>query len=684
MPNRLADARSPYLLQHKDNPVDWYPWGKEALDKAREENKPIFLSIGYAACHWCHVMEHESFENEAIAAQLNEHFVCIKVDREERPDIDQIYMNAVQMMTGQGGWPMSVFLTPDRKPFFAGTYWPPEPRAGMPGFPTVIEAVADAWENRQADAHKFANDITESLQEIAGGPSSAASSVPPVAAIDQACQRLIRVHDDQWGGFGQAPKFPHVSDLDLLLRFADRRDDAQALAAVRTTLDKMAAGGIYDHLGGGFARYSVDERWLVPHFEKMLYDNGGLARLYLNAFQLTGHRPYADVADQTLNYLVRDMTDSGGGLHSSEDADSEGEEGKFYVWSPDEIIQVLGQDRGRRFAQVYDVTAAGNFEGHSILNRPVPLEELAQQNGWDLDRVRRELAEDREKLRVHRDRRIHPGRDDKVLTSWNALAIEALAVGSGVLQKPEYAQAAERAASFLWDTMRSDDGRLLHAYRDGHAHLMAYLDDYAYTIEAFIALYEATGRARWIQRATALAEQMIEHYQDDEGGGFFYTADDGETLISRTKDWHDNSIPSSNGSAAAGLLRLGRLTGNEQWIGAGERTLLAGGEVIEKQYAAAAKLLLALDFYHHGNRQIVVSGPTDQSHAELLGVLYRRFLPHSTLGIVTGEPPQDGPLVKLLGGKQPQGGQPTLYVCQNYTCDAPQVGDEALAAAEQL
>lgn len=684
MPNKLANARSPYLLQHKDNPVDWYPWGKEALDKAKQENKPIFLSVGYAACHWCHVMEHESFENEAIAAKLNEHFVCIKVDREERPDIDQIYMNAVQMMTGQGGWPMNVFLTPDRKPFYAGTYWPPAPRAGMPGFPTVIDAVADAWNDRQADANKFADEITESLKEVASGPSSDATAVAAVATIDHACQRLIRVHDDKWGGFGQAPKFPHVSDIELLLRCHHRRPDAAAIAAVRTTLDKMASGGIYDHLGGGFARYSVDERWLVPHFEKMLYDNGGLASVYLHAYQLTGDANYATVADETLRYLVRDMTDAAGGIHSSEDADSEGEEGKFYVWSVDEIVSVLGEQRGRRFTQIYDVTAAGNFEGHNILNLPVPIATLAQDNGWDLPAVMKELAEDREKLRLHRDKRIHPGRDDKVLTSWNGLAIEALSLGSRVLGKPEYAAAAEQAASFVWDTMRGEDGRLLHAFRDGHAHLAAYLDDYAYTIEAFVALYEATGRARWIERATKLAEQMIEHFEDDQAGGFFYTADDAEALISRTKDWHDNSIPSSNGSAAAGLIRLGRLTDNEAFLTAGERTLLAGTEVIEKQAAAAAKLLLALDSWHHGNRQVVVSGPTAEANQALLDALYRKFLPHTTIAIVTGEAPDKGPLAKLIAGKNPQDGQATVYVCQNYTCDAPQSGPEALKTIEGL
>ncbi|SRR6056297_1380806 len=684
MPNKLADARSPYLLQHKDNPVNWYPWGKEALDKAKAENKPIFLSVGYAACHWCHVMEHESFENEAIAAKLNEHFINIKVDREERPDIDQIYMNAVQMLTGHGGWPMSVFLTPDRKPFYAGTYWPAEPRAGMPGFTAVIDAVSDAWENRQADANKFADEITESLQQIAAGPTSDADAVAPAAVIDQACERLVRVHDKQWGGFGDAPKFPHVSDIELLLRCHYRRPDKAVLAAVRTTLDRMAEGGIYDHLAGGFARYSVDAQWLVPHFEKMLYDNGGLAAVYLHAYQATGDVKYATVADQTLRYLVRDMTDAADGFHSSEDADSEGVEGKFYVWSLDEILKVLGDTRGKRFAKIYDVTPGGNFEGHNILHLSVPLATVAKNENWDLKTVEQELAEDREKLRLHRDQRVHPGRDDKVLTSWNALAIQALALGSRVLNQPEYADAAERAAQFIWTTMRDENSRLLHAFRNGHAHLLAFLDDYAYTIEAFIALYEATGRARWIERAGKLATQMIEYFEDDQAGGFFYTAKDAESLISRTKDWHDNSIPSSNGSAAAGLIALGRLTGNEAFLNAGQRTLLAGTEVIQTQAAAAAKLLLALDRWHHANQQVVVSAKTAEASQPLLQAFFSQYLPHTTLGIVTGEAMTDGPVAKLVAGKQPLHGQPTVYVCQDYTCDAPQSGDEALAAINAL
>lgn len=688
MPNQLAKSRSPYLLQHKDNPVDWHPWGKEALDKAKKENKPIFLSVGYAACHWCHVMEHESFENEATAAKLNKHFINIKVDREERPDIDQIYMNAVQIMTGHGGWPMSVFLTPDRKPFFAGTYWPPEAKAGMPAFGTVIDAVADAWENRQADAHKFADDITKSLQEIAAGPASTADSVAPLAAIDQACQRLIRIHDNTWGGFGEAPKFPHVTDLELLMRYYQRRQDPAALTVLRTTLDRMAAGGIYDHLGGGFARYSVDKKWLVPHFEKMLYDNGGLAKLYLHAYQLTAATEYAVVADQTLRYLARDLVDPAGGFHSSEDADSEGVEGKFYVWSLEEILEVLGETKGKRFAAVYDVSEEGNFEHQNILNLPVPLTDIAEQQNIPLATLESELAADREKLRIHRDARIHPGRDDKVLTSWNAMAIAAMALGSRVLppssdEQPsiDYAQVANAAAEFVWTKMRNEEGRLLHAFRAGEAHLIAYLDDYAYTIEAFVQLYETTGEAKWVERASILADQMLKHYEDSQAGGFFYTADDAETLISRTKDWHDNSIPSSNGSAAVALIQLGRLTANPRYLEAAEKTLLASSVVIEEQSAAAAKLLSALDNWHQAHQQLVLALPKEETGSErqaMLDALFLHYRPHSTIAILEKDPPDAGPLAALLGGKFPVDNKPTLYECQNHTCQAPQTGSVAL------
>ena len=678
MPNRLADARSPYLLQHKDNPVDWYPWGDEALQRAKKEDMPIFLSVGYAACHWCHVMEHESFENPEIAALLNENFVCIKVDREERPDIDQIYMNAVQMMTGSGGWPMSVFLTPDRRPFYAGTYWPPAARAGMPGFPQVVTAVADAWQNRRDEVTKFSGEITESLREIAGGPESDASAVPAPAILATAADRLVRVHDTTWGGFGQAPKFPHATDLELLLRQYHRTGDARLINVVTLTLDKMAAGGIYDHLAGGFARYSTDARWLVPHFEKMLYDNAGLARVYLLAFQVTGNERYARVADETLTYLVRDMMDSAGGFHSSEDADSEGEEGKFYVWSPEEIRKVLGDERGTRFAKIYDVTPRGNFEGHSILNLPHSVADVAEAEGWDRRQIEDQLAEDRERLRLHRETRVRPGRDDKVLTSWNGLAIEALAVASRVLQRPDYADAAQRAAEFVWNTMRSSDGRLLHAYRDGAAHLPAYLDDYAYTIEALVVLYEATGNVQWIERAQLLAGQMVEHFEDGDAGGFFYTADDAEPLITRLKDWHDNSIPSGSGSAAHALLRLGRLTNDQRWIEAGERTLIAGAAVIEQQSAAAARLLAAVDLWHHLDRQVVVAAPTTSEAQPLINAYFASYRPHTTWALVVGDAPNDGPLADLVAGKQPVDGRPTLYLCEHYTCEAPVSGEQAL------
>ena len=493
--NRLADSISPYLLQHKDNPVDWFPWGDEAFELARNTDKPIFLSVGYAACHWCHVMERESFENPEIAKLLNDDFVAIKVDREERRDIDQIYMNAVQVMTGRGGWPMSVFLNHQRQPFFAGTYWPPRQKFGMPGFTQVLDAIADAWKQRRNEVDQHAGQITEALQQLANGGSESPDSsmpdqsIPAQAIIDDALDHLMRVLDPREGGFGGAPKFPHATDLELLLRLGVTRGQSKWIDAAELTLDHMADGGIRDHIGGGFARYSVDAKWLVPHFEKMLYDNGLLGGVYLYAFQATGHPRHATVARQIFDYLCREMVDRDGGFHCSEDADSEGVEGKYYVWTPDEVRQVLDADRADRFCQIYDITESGNFEGNSIPNLPISIDQWAANLSLPIHALHEQLAEDRERLRVARESRIHPGRDDKVLTAWNSLAIKALAAGGAILDEPRYLEAAERAALFVLSKMRRDDGRLLHAFRGGHAHLDAYIDDYAYTVHAFIALF---------------------------------------------------------------------------------------------------------------------------------------------------------------------------------------------------
>ena len=595
MSNHLVSESSPYLLQHKDNPVEWYPWGSEALSRARDEEKPIFLSIGYSACHWCHVMEHESFEDAGIASKLNQRFISIKVDREERPDLDQIYMNAVQAMTGRGGWPMSVFLTPDMKPFYGGTYWPPTERMGMPGFGQILDAVHDAWENRREQALQQAEQITEHIASRA--PASDEGGKLSDRLLRSAATSLEQAFDSEFGGFGQAPKFPHPMDIQVLLRVWNRWPRKEILTMVELTLDRMASGGIHDHLAGGFARYSVDRQWLVPHFEKMLYDNALLASCYLDGYLATEREEYAQTVRSTLDYLLNDMRNEAGAIYSTEDADSEGVEGKFYVWTPAEIEAVLGADGAKTFCAVYDVTEAGNFEGDNILNLPKTLEQCAELLKRDVGELTAELAVNRKRLREVRNERIRPGLDDKVLVSWNALAIDALARAAGVLNEPRYQEAATQCATFLLDNMRRDDGRLLHTWRHGQAKLDAYLDDYATLANSLVSLYEATGNEKWSTWAVELAEMMLTHFADEENGGFFYTADDHEALISRNKDMIDSSVPSGNAMAATALLRIGRLVQRDEFVRASERTLQLGQGIMEQSPAAAGQMLLALDDY---------------------------------------------------------------------------------------
>lgn len=678
--NRLANSLSPYLLQHQHNPVDWYPWGEEAFEEARRSERIVFLSVGYAACHWCHVMERESFENEAIAAFLNRHFVSIKVDREERPDIDQVYMNAVQVMTGHGGWPMSVFLTADRRPFYAGTYWPPTPRGGMPSFPQVLEALVDAWDKRRSDIESHAGEITAALEQLARGGEAAAESIPGDDVVTAAADRLVSALDRRYGGFGSAPKFPHATDLDLLLRLGSATGNEETTHAAEFTLDRMAAGGIRDHIGGGFARYSVDDRWLVPHFEKMLYDNALLGEVYLRAYQVTGHRRHADVARETLDYICRDLRDPCGGFHCSEDADSEGVEGKFYVWTPAEVTEVLGAGRGERFCQIYDITDRGNFEGKSIPNLPEPITAWAEKQGISQSALRVELADDRERLRLARESRVRPGRDDKLLTSWNALAIRALATGAMVLDEPRYLEAAVGAATFIEQTMRADDGSVLHAYRDGTAHIGGFIDDYAYVVDAWVTLFEATGQARWLRRGCEIADAMIDRFYDGDVGGFFYTPGDGEPLITRNKDWHDGSLVSGNAAAAMGLLKLSRLCDRADFRDAAESTLRAGEEVLRRQAAACGGLLSALDRALHDREQLVCAVADAEQFGHIRPQLFRDYRPRTTISWVVGEAPESGPAVALNADKPAIDGRPTLYRCQDFTCEKP-ISGESLAEA---
>ncbi|TWU03790.1 thioredoxin domain-containing protein [Neorhodopirellula pilleata] len=679
MPNALSESISPYLLQHQNNPVDWVQWGPQAFATARERDVPVFLSVGYAACHWCHVMAHESFENDEVGRYLNEHFVCIKVDREERPDIDQIYMNAVQLMTGHGGWPMSVFLDHEGQPFYSGTYWPLHPRGGMPSFPQVLEALVDAWTNRRSDVGSHAVEITQALAQLAKGTGDVAADVPGPDRVGVSVENLLKSVDMTWGGFGSAPKFPHATDMDLMLRVGFRTGDSRLIEAVELTLDRMAAGGIRDHIGGGFARYSVDGRWLVPHFEKMLYDNGLLAEVYTRAFQVTGNRRHADVAIEILTYLQRDMIDcgagngNGGGIHCSEDADSEGVEGKFYVWTPDEVIAVLGEERGSRFCAIYDITERGNFEGSSIPNLPRTIESWADQASVDPAELHRQLVDDRETLRRHREARVKPGRDDKIVVAWNALAIRAFAIAGVVLGRSDFIETARRATEFILANMRDGDGNLLHVYRDGTSHLNAYVDDHALLADALIALYEATGQERWLTTSVELSESMVARFLDADEGGFYFTASDSDALITRNKDWHDGSMVSGNASAAMALLRLSRLT-NHDWTERVEQTLRCGETVIREQSRACSALIAVLDEYHHHRGEWVIavedSEPIDKIATKVLGPYH----PGTTVAWVTRET-SSALIVKdvLIAGKTSVDGRATLYRCHDYQCDAPEL-----------
>ncbi len=668
--NRLALETSPYLQQHARNPVDWYPWDEEALALAKKLDRPIFLSIGYSACHWCHVMEHESFEHAEIAALMNQWFINIKVDREERPDLDQIYMNAVMSLTGSGGWPMSVFLTPDLKPFYGGTYWPPTARYGRPGFRDILEGVHDAWATRREACVNQATELTDLVIQ-AGRPSPPADSLSE-ETLRRAQQSLIRSADSVHGGFGSAPKFPHPMDLRVLMRCAKRFGSEEALKVVRLTLDKMADGGIYDHLGGGFARYSTDARWLVPHFEKMLYDNAQLTTVYLEAFQLTGDERYATVARETLDYVLREMTSPTGGFYSTQDADSEGVEGKFFVWSHAEVLQHLDPDDAPIFCAVYDVTPPGNWEHSNILNRPQPLEKIAaafNKDVVDLDAI---LKRCRQKLFEVRSQRIAPGRDEKILVSWNGLMIAAMAQGTNVLGDRRYADAATAAARFIVDRMTTDGSRLMHVAKDDVARLNAYLDDYACLIDGLVELYQATFESWTIEAAVKYAERMIAQFADTEDGGFYYTSADHETLIARNKETHDNATPSGNSMAATALVRLGRLTGRNDLEDYGQQTLQMMSGTLSRMAMAAGQALVAFDFVVSPADELVFCAK--DAEIPTLATLHRYFIPNK-LVLFCRDDMADADLSEalqpLLSGKQAVNGLPTIYPCQQGACQTP-------------
>jgi uncharacterized protein YyaL (SSP411 family) len=667
--NRLIHETSPYLLQHAHNPVEWHPWGAEALEKARAENKPILLSIGYSACHWCHVMEHESFENEEIARLMNENFVNIKVDREERPDLDQIYMNAVQLMTGHGGWPMTVFLTPAGVPFYGGTYYPPVDRYNMPGFPRVLMGISNAYQEKQDDIAKTASEMLAELRRV--NPTRQSSEGLTLAALDNAYRGISRNYDATHGGFGGAPKFPASTNLEFLMHIHHRTGQVEALEMILQTSRKMAEGGLYDQLGGGFHRYSTDATWFVPHFEKMLYDNALLSRLYLHVCQLTGQEFYRRIAEETLDYVVREMTDERGGFYSTQDADSEGHEGKFFVWTPSEIEEILGPEDAALFNAYYDVTAEGNFEGKNILHVSRPVLDVAKDLGVAVERLESALRDGRRKLFEARESRIKPGRDEKQLTAWNGLMLASFAEASVILEREDYANVARENAQFVLDQLRRD-GLLLRTYKDGQAKLNGYLEDYAFFADGLIALYEATGELHWMEEARALADKMIDEFWDEDEGGFFYTGKSHEELIVRSKDYFDNATPSGNNVAADVLLRLAVLTGNEDYRRRAVTIFRLLNDAIKRYPSAFGRALAALDFHLSSPKEIVIIGPRQSPDTQALArEVWKRYLPNKVVAQSAPADARAAQAVPLLRERQMIDKRATAYVCENYTCQQP-------------
>ncbi len=712
--NRLFHETSPYLRQHAYNPVDWYPWGAEALSRARAEDKPIFLSIGYSACHWCHVMAHESFEDPQTAKIMNELFINIKVDREERPDLDGIYMAAVQAMTGHGGWPMSVWLLPDGAPFYGGTYFPPHDRYGMPGFRRVLVATADAYRTRRSQVEESAARMKAALQsaDLQGWLGSGEGALDAVIA-EQAVQGLTRAYDSFYGGFGHAPKFPQPMNLSFLLRYHQRTEAPDTVAAayptgggqvlemITHTLHQMARGGMYDQLGGGFHRYSVDERWLVPHFEKMLYDNAQLARVYTEAWLAGGDPFFRAVAEETLDYLAREMRDPAGAFYSSQDADSEGEEGKFFLWTPQELTELLGAADARLAGGYYGVTPSGNFEGQTILHIPREAAVAAQQLGVDEAALRAALARSRPVLLAARQQRIKPGRDDKALAEWNGMTLRAFAYAAGAFGRADYRRIAEANAAFLLDHMSfsspstpltSEGLSFIGLHRTwapatltgdaAEARLNGYLEDYANVADGLIELYQLTFAPRWLHAARALADAMLARFWDNEQGGFFQTSHDHETLLTRPREFVDNAVPSGNSVAADVLLRLYALTGEERYHSHGEAILLLLREAMARQPLAFGHLLGVLERALSRPQEIVVIGdPADPATLALLTEVRSRFLPHAVLAGAASEAAAQAAAVEipLLADRTQFNGAPTAYVCENFTCHLPVSDPDALA-----
>jgi len=674
MPNRLASETSPYLLQHQDNPVEWYPWGEEALLRAREEDKPILVSIGYSACHWCHVMAHECFENPHIAALMNDRFINIKVDREERPDIDSIYMTALQAMSGQGGWPLNVFLTPDGVPFFGGTYWPPTDRQGMPGFPKVLDAIHQAWSGDRDALLRTAGQVRGYLAASASGAPAGGSLSRAIP--EAALQRLQSQFDPEWGGFGRAPKFPQASVLEFLLRHCRRTGNGAALEMLTLTLDRMADGGIYDHLGGGFARYSVDGEWLVPHFEKMLYDNAQLMSVYLDAWRLTGRASYRDVVEGIAAWLMREMRSPDGGFYAALDADSEGGEGKFYVWTTDEIDAALDPEEADLVKLHYGVTATGNFEGHTILHIARPLADLASAGGDTLDNLKARLTQARATLLAARDGRVRPGTDTKVIVSWNGLTIGALASAGAALERPDLLDAARTAAAHIVDAGMPAPGRLVRTLTAGQASGHGMLEDYAFLADGLLSLYAATGEHRWLEQANALATTMIDQFSHTEGPGFFDTSADHERLIIRPRELQDGAIPCGNSVAIDVLMTLAHLRIDDRISNYVDSLLSALAAPMAEHPTAFGRFLAVLERNLTGQRQLVLAGGRD-AHS-LRAAFVARYEPFVTLAYaMEGEDVTGWP---TLGGRPLPDGAAAAYLCQGMTCLPPVTSPEELVA----
>ncbi|MBX0329791.1 thioredoxin domain-containing protein [Oscillochloris sp. ZM17-4] len=687
--NHLIDSASPYLVQHAHNPVDWHEWGDAALTKAQSLDKPILISIGYAACHWCHVMAHESFEDEPTAALQNELFINIKVDREERPDIDSVYMSAVQAMTGQGGWPLNVFCTPDGTPFYGGTYFPPDAKAAryrMPSWKQVLRSVAEAYRTRRADVAATGQQLLEHLGKLSAASAPAAAAPLPSDLVHTAVDTLEPGFDPVEGGFGGAPKFPQPMTLELLLR-AHLRGHADALPMLELTLRKMARGGMYDQLGGGFHRYSVDAHWLVPHFEKMLYDNALLARLYAEAYQVTQLPLYRTIAEETLAYLSREMLHPEGGFYSTQDADSlphpqaeHAEEGAFFVWTPDEVRELLGADAAL-FCQIFDVTKSGNFEGSNILNLPREVAEVARVTGATAERIEQVFAAGRAKLLAARARRPKPFRDEKIIAAWNGMALRALAVAASAFENQQYIAVAQGCADFILTHLRRPDGRLLRSWKDGRPGPLGFLEDYALVADGLLALHAADGDPRWLRECLALADAMVELFWDESLGGFYDTAADHEALITRPRDVGDNATPSGNSVAAELLLRLAALTGDDAYRERAERVLAGAAPLMARFPAGFGRMLCAADLLTSSVTELAIVGdPQAADTAALVDVALRPYRPHIVIARLSPGDGETPALTPLLQGREAVGGRATAYVCQGFVCRLPASTTEELAA----